>query len=76
MLGNKDKFRFALCYFFCFHLLRGKPVVNFGHHLWIDGLQGDSKLVRVIPVIEQNCDFWDVDGFGSKVVKIVAHQFN
>jgi len=42
----------------------------------IDGLQGNGELVWVIAMVEQNGDFWDVDGFSSKVVEIVAHHFN
>ena len=32
--------------------------------------------VRVIPVVEQNGNLWDVHGFGAKVIKVVTQQFN
>ncbi len=30
----------------------------------------------MIPVVEQDGNLWDIDGFGSKVVQVVAQQFN
>jgi hypothetical protein len=39
-------------------------------------LQGLDNLGWVIPVVEQNRDFWDVDRLAAKVVEVVAQQFN
>ncbi len=73
---HRDKSNLTLCSFFG---LRGfgcqfKP--DLGHDLGIDLLQGYYNLVRMIAVLKQNGNFWDVDWLGAKVVFVVAQHFN
>jgi hypothetical protein len=64
---HRDKSNFTLCSFFG---LRGfgchlKP--DLGHDLGIDLLQGYYNLVRMIAVVKQNVNFWDVDWLGAGI---------
>ena len=71
-----DKSRLALGYFLGFGWLRCEFKPDLGHDLWVEFLQLCCELVRVIPPVKQNGNFGDIDGFSSKVVQVVAQQFN
>lgn len=47
-----------------------------GHHLRVVLLQGSADSIWMIAVVKQDGNLGNVNGLGSKVVEIVAGQFN
>ncbi len=71
-----NKSRVTLGCFFGFRRLGCQFKPNLGHHLRREFLHSTSDSVWVIAMIEQYGDVWDVDRLGSKVIQVIAQQFN
>lgn len=75
-LCHRDKSNFTLGCLFGFCRLGCQLKPELGHDLRIVVLQGSADGLRVVAVVEQDRNLGKVDRLGSKVIQIVAQEFN
>lgn len=73
---DRNKSCFALCYFLSFGGLWSQLKANLGHDLRVECLECFRDCIEMIAMVKEERNFRNVDGFGAKVVQVVAEHLN
>lgn len=73
---NWDKARLPFRCVLSFCRFGSELEANFGHDLRVEQFERHLKRVRMIPVVKQNRDFWNVHGLGTKVIQVINQHLN